>query len=104
MPKDPSPAQLALAAAILDLRVPNRYHFATTKIKPRRFVLKSFLVKYPACSLLVLALLVTGNLPVFAATVSTSYGITRQVNIDASVKNIPGDAANEPSMCSDPTT
>jgi len=39
----------------------------------------------------------------FATTVSTSYGISRQVNVDASGQNIPGDAANEPSICIDPT-
>jgi hypothetical protein len=39
----------------------------------------------------------------WAATVSTSYGISRQVNVSASGQNIPGDAANEPSMCIDPT-
>ncbi|HEY5911724.1 MAG TPA: sialidase family protein [Verrucomicrobiae bacterium] len=38
-----------------------------------------------------------------AATVSTTYGISRQVNVDAAGQNIPGDAANEPSMCIDPT-
>ena len=38
-----------------------------------------------------------------AATVSTSYGISRQVNVTASGQNISGDAANEPSMCIDPT-
>jgi hypothetical protein len=38
-----------------------------------------------------------------AATVSTSYGISHQVNVNASGQNITGDAANEPSMCIDPT-
>ncbi len=38
-----------------------------------------------------------------ATTVSTSYGISRQVNIDSAGQNIPGDAANEPSICVDPT-
>jgi hypothetical protein len=38
-----------------------------------------------------------------ATTVSTLYGISRQVNVDAAGQNIPGDAANEPSMCIDPT-
>jgi hypothetical protein len=37
-----------------------------------------------------------------AATVSTSYGISRQVNVNALGQNIIGDAANEPSMCIDP--
>jgi hypothetical protein len=44
---------------------------------------------------------VSGNLP--AATVSTSYGISYQVNVNAAGQNIAGDAANEPSMCIDPT-
>ena len=35
--------------------------------------------------------------------VSTPYGISRQVNVNASGQNIPGDAANEPSLCIDPT-
>lgn len=39
----------------------------------------------------------------WAATVSTPYGISRQVNVDSSGQNIPGDAANEPSLCIDPT-
>jgi hypothetical protein len=34
--------------------------------------------------------------------VSTAYGISRQANVDASGQNIPGDAANEPSLCLDP--
>ena len=38
-----------------------------------------------------------------AAVVSTPYGISRQVNVNASSENIPGDAANEPSLCIDPT-
>jgi hypothetical protein len=38
-----------------------------------------------------------------ATTVSTLYGISRQVNVNAAGQNIPGDAANEPSMCIDPT-
>jgi len=39
----------------------------------------------------------------WAATFSTPYGISRQVNVDASGQNIAGDAANEPSICIDPT-
>ena len=39
----------------------------------------------------------------YATTVSTSYGISRQVNVDSTGQNIPNDAANEPSMCIDPT-
>jgi hypothetical protein len=38
-----------------------------------------------------------------AASVSTSFGISYQVNVNASGQNIPGDAANEPTMCIDPT-
>jgi hypothetical protein len=38
-----------------------------------------------------------------AATVSTAYGISPQVNVDGLNANIPGDAANEPSICIDPT-
>jgi hypothetical protein len=38
-----------------------------------------------------------------AATVSAAYGISYQVNVDAAGQNIPGDAANEPSICIDPT-
>ncbi len=38
-----------------------------------------------------------------ATVVSTSYGISRQVNVNASGGNIPGDAANEPALCIDPT-
>ena len=38
-----------------------------------------------------------------ATTVSTSYGISYQVNVNAAGQNIAGDAANEPSMCIDPT-
>jgi hypothetical protein len=38
-----------------------------------------------------------------AATFSSFYGTSRQVNVDASGQNIPGDAANEPSLCIDPT-
>lgn len=38
-----------------------------------------------------------------AATFSTPYGTSRQVNVDAFGQNIPGDAANEPSLCIDPT-
>jgi len=38
-----------------------------------------------------------------ATTVSTSYGKSYQVNVNAAGQNIPRDAANEPSMCIDPT-
>jgi hypothetical protein len=38
-----------------------------------------------------------------ATTVSTSYGTSYQVNVNATGQNIAGDAANEPSMCIDPT-
>jgi hypothetical protein len=39
----------------------------------------------------------------WGATFSTPYGISRQVNVDATGQNIGGDAANEPSICIDPT-
>src|SRR5712664_1071924 len=38
-----------------------------------------------------------------AAQISTLYGISYQVNVNAAGQNIGGDAANEPSMCIDPT-
>ena len=44
---------------------------------------------------------VGGNLS--AATLSTSYGISHQVNVNAAGQNIAGDAANEPTICIDPT-
>jgi hypothetical protein len=37
------------------------------------------------------------------ADVATSFGISRQVNVNALGQNIPRDAANEPSLCIDPT-
>jgi len=40
---------------------------------------------------------------VLATTVSTPYGTSYQVNVNREGQNIPGDAANEPSMCIDPT-
>jgi hypothetical protein len=39
---------------------------------------------------------------VSATTVSTPFGTSYQVNVDGSSQNIPGDAANEPSLCLDP--
>src|ERR1035437_9251471 len=54
-------------------------------------------------ALLVLGAL-TGNLwSLRAATFSTSYGISRQVNVGEAGQNIAGDAANEPSLCIDST-
>jgi hypothetical protein len=41
--------------------------------------------------------------PVSATNVSTPFGTSYQVNISANGENIPGDAANEPSLCIDPT-
>ncbi len=38
-----------------------------------------------------------------AVTIRSPYGISYQVNVNAAGQNIPGDAANEPSMCVDPT-
>ncbi|MCX6930059.1 MAG: sialidase family protein [Verrucomicrobia bacterium] len=43
-----------------------------------------------------------GAMSVRATVVSSSYGISRQVNVNTSGQNIPGDAANEPSFCIDP--
>lgn len=39
-----------------------------------------------------------------ATTVSTPFGKSYQVNVNALGQNIPGDAANEPSLCIDPTS
>ena len=44
-----------------------------------------------------------GNFSARAAPISTPYGTSYQVNVNASGQNIGGDAANEPSMCIDPT-
>jgi len=38
-----------------------------------------------------------------ATTVSTAFGKSYQVNVNAAGQNIAGDAANEPSLCIDPT-
>jgi hypothetical protein len=38
-----------------------------------------------------------------AGTVTTEYGKSYQVNVNSLGQNIPGDAANEPSICIDPT-
>jgi hypothetical protein len=38
-----------------------------------------------------------------ATTVSTPFGKSHQVNVNAAGQNIAGDAANEPSLCIDPT-
>jgi len=38
-----------------------------------------------------------------ATIISTPFGTSYQVNVDSSGQNIPGDAANEPSLCIDPT-
>jgi hypothetical protein len=38
-----------------------------------------------------------------ATTVQSAFGTSYQVNVNAAGQNIPGDAANEPSMCIDPT-
>ena len=60
-------------------------------------------MKQFACLLLAHLSLCLVTLDLRATVVSTSYGISRQVNVDASGQNIPGDAANEPSLCVDPT-
>src|SRR5206468_2984110 len=36
------------------------------------------------------------------ASPKTLFGISRQVNVNSNGNNIPGDAANEPSLCIDP--
>jgi hypothetical protein len=64
-------------------------------MKPRK------LFKFAAVCLIGSAPLAGWHL--LATTVSTSYGISRQVNVNASGQNISGDAANEPSLCIDPT-
>jgi hypothetical protein len=43
------------------------------------------------------------SLSLQAITVSTPFGKSYQANVDAAGHNIAGDAANEPSMCIDPT-
>jgi hypothetical protein len=53
--------------------------------------------------LLALGLLDGGVSSLLAGTVSTPYGTSYQVNVNAAGQNIVGDAANEPSMCIDPT-
>jgi len=53
-----------------------------------------------------LSILLTLGLPaarLSATTVSAPYGTSYQVNVNGAGQNIPGDAANEPSMCIDPT-
>ena len=55
------------------------------------------------CFLLALAALGLAVGITRATTVSTAYGKGYQVNVDSAGQNIPGDAANEPSMCFDPT-
>ena len=62
-------------------------------------------VKYVFCQYLpvVFVLCAGPTIPASATVVSTPFGISHQVNVAASGQNIPGDAANEPSMCIDPT-
>ncbi len=55
------------------------------------------------CSVLALSLVIGFASNLSATTVSTSYGTSYQVNVNAAGQNIPGDAANEPSFCIDPT-
>src|SRR3989454_6268034 len=52
---------------------------------------------------LLLACGTLGDFCARAAQISTPNGTSYQVNINASGQNIPGDAANEPSLCIDPT-
>jgi len=51
-------------------------------------------------SLCIFSQMSAGRLP--ATVVSANYGISYQVNVNALGQNIPGDAANEPSLCLDP--
>ncbi|HNQ90599.1 MAG TPA: sialidase family protein [Verrucomicrobiota bacterium] len=56
-----------------------------------------------ASSLLLVSSVLTLGVGITQATeLVTPYGISRQVNVDAQGRNIPGDAANEPSLCLDP--
>src|SRR5437016_13833791 len=52
------------------------------------------------CLLLAWAIL-GGIFSARAAQISTPYGTSYQVNVNAAGQNIGGDAANEPSMCKD---
>lgn len=54
-------------------------------------------------ALLLLALYCSSCGQLRATVVFTDFGISRQVNVNAAGQNIPGDAANEPSLCLDPT-
>src|SRR5437667_7482359 len=54
------------------------------------------------CLLLTWATL-DGNFSARAGQISTPFGKSYQVNVNAAGQNIGGDAANEPSMCIDPT-
>jgi hypothetical protein len=56
-----------------------------------------------ACYLIGGLLAIAVQLPNQATTVSTPYGKSYQANVNPAGQNIPGDAANEPSMCVDPT-
>src|SRR3989454_1852210 len=67
---------------------PHTMHSKLTKAKPI------------ACLLLAL---ISSTLHMEATTISTPYGKSYQVNVNASGQNIGSDAANEPSMCIDPT-
>src|SRR6267142_234224 len=51
---------------------------------------------------LVLAVTLLGFANSLLAAVSTPFGVSYQVNVNGSGQNIPGDAANEPSLCLDP--
>ncbi len=55
------------------------------------------------CLLLALGSLGAPFFRLDATQVSTAYGISYQVNVGSGGQNILGDAANEPSMCIDPT-
>lgn len=52
---------------------------------------------------LALGLMIGAGSTLPAATISTPYGTSYQVNVNAANQNIVADAANEPSFCIDPT-
>ena len=56
-----------------------------------------------ACLLLVWGWMGLGPWDLRGAVPATAYGTSYQVNVDANGQNILGDAANEPSLCIDPT-
>src|SRR6266571_2768856 len=65
-----------------------------------RDVASAFAIRPSSFVILCALLLFINSLP---AAVSTPFGTSYQVNVDAFGQNIAGDAANEPSLCIDPT-